>query len=113
MFSQYTDKFSFLKNYSNYQVPSFNIQKYDIGGHYNLEHCERESPVNSNRYFAWMTYLNDVNEGGETEFSYFDKKIKPLTGKTLIWPSDWTHAHKANKVDNGLKYILTGWIIRN
>ena len=39
----------------------------------------------NNRYrvLAWMVYLNDVPEGGETEFLYQQVKIKP-TANTLV-----------------------------
>ena len=57
-----------------------------------------------------MTYLNDVPEGGETEFPMYGLKIKPETGKTLIWPAEWTHAHKGAIVVKGNKYIITGWM---
>ena len=62
------------------------------------------------RVFAWMTYLNDVDDGGETYFEHFDLKIKPEIGKTLIWPAEWTHAHKGEVLNKGLKYIITGWM---
>ena len=29
------------------------------------------------RTLAWMVYLNDVEEGGETEFLYQELKLKP------------------------------------
>ena len=41
-----------------------------------------------------MTYLNDVNDYGETEFYYQKLKIKPEKGKTVIWCADWTHTHR-------------------
>ena len=39
-----------------------------------------------NRTMAWMVYLNDVEEGGETEFLYQKLKIKPKKGTVVIWP---------------------------
>ena len=91
-------------------IPKFNIQKYDIGGHFSSVHCERDSKQNMHRIFAWMTYLNDVDEGGETCFEHFDLKVKPITGQTLIWPAEWTHAHKGEVLLKGNKYIITGWM---
>ncbi len=49
---------------------------------------------NLHRLFAFMTYLNDDFEGGHTFFSHYDLSIKPERGKTLIWPAEWTHAHR-------------------
>lgn len=87
---------------------SFNIQKYSPGGHFIRWHSERTSILTSERQLAWMTYLNDQESGGETEFLHFGIKIKPKKGLTLIWPSDWTHTHRGNKVIE-TKYIITGW----
>ena len=59
------------------KAPQGNIQKYNIGGHFAELHTERENTSTMHRVFAWMTYLNDVKEGGRTEFVYYNKKIKP------------------------------------
>lgn len=55
-----------------------------------------------------MTYLNDVENGGDTFFNHFNVKIQPRQGKTLIWPAEWTHAHSGQIVNSGKKYIITG-----
>ena len=60
------------------------------------------------RSMAWMTYLNDVKEGGETEFLYQKLKVKPKKGTTLIWPGGYTHMHRGNPPMED-KYIATGW----
>ena len=91
-------------------VGSFNLQKYEIGGHVNAWHTERDSIFSSHRVLAWITYLNDVNEDGETEFYYYNLKVKPEKGKTLIWPAEWTHAHRGLPTLNSEKYVITGWL---
>ena len=58
--------------------------------------------------FAWMTYLNNVEDGGKTNFKHYDIKIKPEIGKTLIWPAEWTHAHAGEVLNSGVKYVITG-----
>ena len=57
-----------------------------------------------------MTYLNNVEDGGSTYFSHYDLDIKPQKGLTIIWPAEWTHAHKGNVINTGSKYIITGWL---
>ena len=89
---------------------SFNIQRYLPGGHFKLEHSERTSIINSFRVLVWMTYLNDVTDGGSTTFTHQDLEIQPQKGKTLIWPAEWTHAHLGNILNSGEKYIITGWM---
>ena len=55
-------------------------------------------------------FLNNVEDGGNTTFPYFDLTIKPEKGKLLIWPAEWTHTHCGEKVHSDVKYIMTGWI---
>ncbi len=89
-----------------------NIQKYMPGSCYKAWHCERASadPVFNKRHLVFMTYLNDITDGGETEFMYQNVKFKPKKGKTLIWPVDWTHTHRGIPSMTQTKYIITGWI---
>jgi len=98
------------ENFKKVDIGSSNIQKYEPGGHFSKIHCERTSLSNLHRLFAFMTYLNEDFEGGHTFFSHYNLSIKPEKGKTLIWPAEWTHAHKGEIVESGSKYIITGWL---
>ena len=110
-FLDYQNQWPFLKTMlKTVYVPSFNIQKYSRGGHFASLHSERTTLNTLHRLFAWMTYLNDVSDGGQTNFSHYGIKIKPEIGKTLIWPAEWTHAHTGEILKSGTKYIVTGWI---
>ena len=110
-FLDYQEQWPFLKNIlKTIDLTGFNIQKYSEGDHFAKIHSERTSFNNLHRLFAWMTYLNDVNDGGQTNFSHYGIKIKPETGKTLIWPAEWTHAHTGEILKSGTKYIVTGWL---
>ena len=107
----YLEQWKFLRTMlKSIDVPSFNIQKYSKGDHFALTHCERTSLNTLHRLFAFMTYLNDVEDGGYTNFSHYGIKIKPEIGKTLIWPAEWTHAHSGEMLKSGNKYIVTGWM---
>ena len=58
-----------------------------------------------------MTYLNDVEDGGITNFAHYKIDVKPEVGKTLIWPSEWTLCSQwRNSKKSGTKYIITGWM---
>ena len=90
---------------------NYNIQHYKPGGGYHMWHCERTNadyPV-CNRYLTFMTYLNDVDDGGGTEFSDQKLTIKAEKGKTIIWPSDWMFTHRGVVSPTEHKYIITGW----
>ena len=60
---------------------------------------------------TFMIYLNDVEEGGETEFLHFSKRVKPKTGRIVIWPSAFPYLHRGNPPLSGEKYILTSWMM--
>lgn len=110
-FWDYLENWDYLKSFlEKVHIGDFNIQKYDDGGHFGQLHAERTMLSNAHRMLVWMTYLNDVPAGGETEFPYFDLKVIPVKGKTLIWPAEWTHAHRGCVVERGPKYIITGWM---
>jgi len=47
--------------------------------------------------------------GGETEFLYQSIRIKPVAGRTLIWPAGYTHVHRGNPPIKGEKMYATGW----
>lgn len=107
----YLEQWEFIKTFMPItHIGTFNIQKYDEGGHFGGLHSERTSLKYLYRTLVWMTYLNDVKDGGETEFPMFGLKIKPEKGKTIIWPAEWTHAHLGAVVKKGNKYIITGWM---
>ncbi|NKC12075.1 MAG: 2OG-Fe(II) oxygenase [Gammaproteobacteria bacterium] len=115
-FKDYTKQWPFLGEFlDRVHIGPFNIQRYEEGGHFSSVHSERTSLGHLHRVLAWMTYLNDVplNDvpaNGETEFVHFGLKVRPEAGKTLIWPAEWTHAHRGLPVTGGRKYIITGWM---
>ena len=107
----YLKQFPFLASIlPRVDLSSFNIQRYLSGGHFKQEHTERTSIVNSFRVLVWMTYLNDVIDGGCTTFAHQNLKVQPTKGKTLIWPAEWTHSHTGDVLNTGKKYIITGWM---
>jgi hypothetical protein len=63
------------------------------------------------RAFVFSIYLNDVEEGGETEFLHFSKRVKPKTGRIVIWPAGFPYLHRGNPPLSGEKYILTSWML--
>ena len=110
-YKDYLDQWPFLaSNMPNVEIGSVNLQRYLPGDHFQKVHCERAALKNLHRLFAWMTYLNDVEDCGTTSFPHYDVEVKPQKGKTLIWPAEWTHAHSGNLVTKGAKYIITGWM---
>ncbi len=94
---------------TNYGVYSYRLQKTGIGGGYHVWHHERGNVENQHRFLAIILYLNDVDEGGETEFHYIPRRIQAKTGRILICPADFTHTHRGNPPLSNDKYIITTW----
>lgn len=87
------------------------IQRYNPGQYYSQEHCENDGSSGTiRRHFAYMTYLNTVNDGGGTEFLNQQQTTNAEQGLTLIWPAQWTHYHRGVVAPTEVKYIITGWL---
>lgn len=87
------------------------IQRTNPGEYYHW-HIDGGSHQFSDRQLVAIWYLNDVNgPGGETEFINQNVKIKPEIGKLILFPPFWTHEHRGVKLQKGVKYIATTWIV--
>lgn len=106
----YVDQFAVLKDAGRHNNFSFKIQKTNPGEGYHIWHFESCNRELSNRLLVWILYLNDVEEGGETEFLYQSMRVKPKAGTLVLWPAGFTHAHRGNPPLSNSKYIVTGWI---
>ena len=79
---------------------------------YHVWHIEHSPGFDcEKRMLAFTIYLNDVKDGGETEFLHFSKRIKPKTGRIVIWPASFPYVHRGNPPLSGEKYILTSWMM--
>jgi prolyl 4-hydroxylase len=75
-----------------------------------------EWPRAGQRSFTAMIFLNDVEQGGETEFSELGIAVTPRAGTLLAWnnadpdgvPNEST-IHAGRPVVRGVKYIITKW----
>ncbi|MFV8783369.1 2OG-Fe(II) oxygenase [Microbulbifer sp. SA54] len=103
---------------SFYRFDGINMQHYLKGSggyhHWHSEHYPhpRDPEQKSlHRVLFWLLYLNDVEEGGETEFFYQGTKVKPRRGRLLLSPCAFTHTHRGNVPVSEDKYILTSWVM--
>lgn len=85
------------------------LQKTPVGGGFSTWHHEQGPARSSGRALVWAIYLNDVEEGGETEFLYQHERVKAKQGRLVIWPAGITHPHRGNPPYSNEKYIATGW----
>lgn len=95
-----------------FKFTNIKIQKTLPTEGYHVWHIEHSNDFyNSKRAFVFSIYLNDVEEGGETEFLHFSKRVKPKTGRVVIWPAGFPYLHRGNPPLSGEKYILTSWMM--
>jgi hypothetical protein len=111
-FHEYVLRYDIWKQNEYWISRSFKLQKTSAGdgSGYHVWHSEYAPGQYDDRFAAWILYLNDVEEGGETEFLYQSKRIQPRQGDLAVWPAYYTHAHRGNPPLRGDKYILTGWL---
>ena len=112
-YKAYTEKYSILNELDKHRCYSIQIQKTKPTEGYHVWHCETGTANTSNRLLTFILYLNDIEEGGETEFLYYPKRIKPEAGKLILFPGSFTHTHRGNQPLKDTKYIVTGWIFFN
>ena len=68
-----------------------------------------------NRTHTFLIYLNEDMQGGETNFPFLSRKIKPKMGKAIVWNNCINgkvipeSIHEGCEVKSGNKYIITSW----
>lgn len=86
------------------------MKRYRPGGEDRFEPHFDSIDVVSNRYLVFLWYLNDVAEGGETEFCDLGIKVAPQCGRLLMFPPYWMYQHAGRPPISGDKYILSTYL---
>ena len=108
----YVDNTGIGDFYPDLDYTTFKIQKTLPTQGYHLWHVEHMPGFYySSRVLVFTIYLNDVEEGGETEFLHFSKRVKRKKGRIVIWPAAFPYVHRGNPPLSGKKYILTSWMM--
>ncbi len=103
-----------------YSIDDINMQRYTKGSggyhHWHSEHFPHPTDPGQrslHRVLLWLIYLNDVEEGGETEFFYQNAKVKPTQGSIVLAPCGFTHSHRGSIPKSSDKYVLASWVMFN
>lgn len=89
------------------QYEEMHLVRYKPGGHY-VAHRDSSDSEFAGRYFTVLCYLNDDFQGGGTHFPSLNYTVKPVAGKAVIFPSQYSHA--ALPVTKGEKFAFLTWI---
>ena len=108
---KYIEKYRILQGLDGFSVYDLKFQKTEPGEGFHGWHYENSKRLVADRRLVLQLYLNDIEEGGETEFLHFSKRVKPKTGRIVIWPAGFPYVHRGNSPLSGEKYILTSWMI--
>jgi hypothetical protein len=109
-YTKYIDKYSIIDNFPEHSIYFNKVQKSVVGEGYHMWHCENSSRETSTRILTYILYLNDVVEGGETEFLYYPRRVKARARKLVLFPGGFTHTHRGNPPLSNDKYVITGWV---
>lgn len=110
VYPYYRKKYAAVEQLPEHYIRDIKIQKTEPGEGYHIWHFENSDVAYLRRVLVYMVYLNDVDEGGETEFLYQGRRIKPRQGRLVLWPAGFTHLHRGNPPISNTKYIITGWL---
>ena len=73
-------------------------------------HVDVGDHASARRFLAALLYLNDVDEGGATEFPRWGQQIQPAVGSVLVFPPLWPWLHAGRPPISGPKYILSTYM---
>lgn len=101
------------ENVGSYELDISDILmcKWEPNNHFEDIHCEVGEGRMLARVFSWMFYLNDIEQGGGTEFIYQDFTTIPRAGDMIIFPSGSSHMHRGENAPFEKKYTITGHFI--
>lgn len=87
------------------------LKRYRPGGDELFEPHFDSIDIVSSRYLVFLWYLNDVDDGGETEFCDLGIKVVPRAGRLLMFPPYWMFQHAGRAPISGDKYILSTYLM--
>ena len=96
---------------SRYGVEEFRIKCYNDTSDCFNTHVDVGDLSSSRRFLAFLFYLNDDFDGGNTVFKTPETTvIKPAKGNVLMFPPTWQYPHEGKPVEAGTKFIMSTYL---
>lgn len=93
------------------RLAEFRMKRYRPGADEKFQlHFDSINEV-ADRYMVFLWYLNDVEEGGETEFPDLHVKVAARAGRLLMFPPFWMYQHTGLPPVSADKYILSTYML--
>lgn len=86
------------------RTEDFRIARYLPGEHFAYHSDNIGGSVT--RVITAQWFLNDVAEGGSTEFPWQGVGVQPRAGRLMLAPVGWTYLHRGAPPVSGPKYII-------
>lgn len=74
------------------------------------DHSDNWNLPTSTRQVSIILYLNDVEQGGGTNFTHLNLNVKPKKGSILFFPSFYNFVHRGDAPLSNSKYIIVTWL---
>ena len=95
-----------------YRYENFRVKRYLVDGDQKHDtHVDVTNADNAKRFLAFVCYLNDDFDGGETVFPQYNYQTIVSTGSVLVFPVAWSYLHRGKPLTNGYaKYMLGSFL---
>lgn len=91
-------------------LEEFRVKRYTGGTEEQFnDHVDVGDRSSAKRYLAFLFYLNDDFEGGQTIF-YPGNVVEPVKGSVVVFPPMWMFPHRGMPVITGTKYIMSSYL---
>jgi len=92
-------------------IEDIRIKRYRAGADEKFEPHYDAANKMCNRYLVFLWYLNDVLEGGETEFADLGLRVQARAGRLLMFPPYWMFQHAGLAPRSNDKYIVSTYLL--
>jgi len=93
------------------RLENLRIKRYFVESHDQFQPHFDALDYTSNRYLVFLWYLNDVAEGGETDFPDLGLRIGARAGRLLVFPPYWMFQHAGLPPKSNDKYIISTYLL--
>jgi hypothetical protein len=93
------------------RLENLRIKRYSVEGEDRFQAHFDSLDYTSNRYLVFLWYLNDVAEGGETDFPDLGLRVRARAGRLLVFPPYWMFQHAGLPPKSNEKYIISTYLL--
>ena len=93
------------------RVEDLRIKRYSVESEDRFQPHWDSLNETSNRYLVFIWYLNDVLDGGETEFCDLGIKVEARAGRLLVFPPYWMFQHAGLPPRSNDKYMISTYLL--